>query len=311
MDFIFNSNFQMEDDKIIDEVLQNNSEIHNIQNIPIISKGTVKIEFNDWKASGFFLKFQRNKGPFHCLLTNQHVITSYMVNNKETITIKYDNENKELKLKLNPTKRIIVCFQDFYELDVTLVEITKDDKIKEEFYLSPKVNYNYSFKDFCGKDIQIVQYPGGNDLSYSEGKITRLYNNDENIFYHSSSTQRGSSGSPVVLKGEHTVLAIHKGSNLKENAGIFIKNIVEIMKDYSKKNLNFKNKNNNIQNSLKTIVTGSIPMIHIISNMIGEKCTKCGHLTERHNLIENTEDIWECQDCSTNTNICALKLFNY
>ena len=301
----------MEDDEIIDEVLQNNSEIHNIPNIPKISKGTVKIEFNDRKASGFFLKFQRNKKPFHCLLTNQHVITSDMVNNKETITIKYDNENKELKLKLNPTKRIIVCFQDFYELDVTLVEIIKDDKIKEEFYLSPKVNYNYSFKDFCGKDIQIVQYPGGNDLSYSEGKITRLYNNDENIFYHNSSTQPGSSGSPVVLKGEHTVLAIHKGSNLKENAGIFIKNIVEIMKDYSKKNSNFKNKNNNIQNSLKTILTGSIPMIHTISNMIGGKCTKCGHLTERHNLIENTEDIWECQNCPTNANICALKLFNY
>ena len=301
----------MKDDKIIDEVLQNNSEIHNIPNIPKISKGTVKIEFNDRKASGFFLKCQRNKEPFHCLLTNQHVITSDMVNNKETITIKYDNENKVLQLELNPKRRIIVCFQDFYKLDVTLVEIIKDDKIKEEFYLSPKVNYNYSFNDFCGKDIQIVQYPGGNDLSYSEGKITRLYNNNENVFYHNASTQPGSSGSPVVLKGEYTVLAIHKGTNLEENAGIFIKNIVEIMKDYSKKNLNFKNKNNNIQNSLKNFATGSIPIIHIFSNIVGGKCTKCGHLTERHNLIENTEDIWECQDCPTNTNICALKLFNY
>jgi len=301
----------MEDDEIIDEVLQNNSEIHNIPNIPIISKGTVKIEFNDWKASGFFLKFQRNKKPFHCLLTNQHVITPDMVNNKETITIKYDNENKELKLKLNPTKRIIVCFKDFYKLDVTLVEIIKDDKIKEDFYLSPKVNYNYSFKDFCGKDIQIVQYPGGNDLSYSEGKITRLYNNNENIFYHNSSTQQGSSGGPIVLKGEYTVLAIHKGTNSEENVGIFIKNIVEIMKNYSKKNSNFKNKNINIRNSLKTFVTGSIPIIHIFSNFVGGKRTKCGHLTERHNLIENTEDIWECQDCPMNDNICALKLFNY
>ena len=301
----------MEDDEIIDEVLQNNSEIHNIPNIPIISKGTVKIEFNGGKASGFFLKFQRNNKPFHCLLTNQHAITSVMVNNKETITIKYDNENKELKLKLNPTKRIIVCFKDVYELDVTLVEIIKDDKIKEDFYLSPKVNYNYSFKDFCGKDIQIVQYPGGNDLSYSEGKITRLYNNNENIFYHNSSTQQGSSGGPIVLKGEYTVLAIHKGTNLEENAGIFIKNIVEIMKNYSKKNSNFNNKNINIRNSLKTFVTGSIPIIHIFSNFVGGKCTKCGHLTERHNLIENTEDIWECQDCPMNDNICALKLFNY
>jgi len=301
----------MEDDEIIDEVLQNNSEIHNIPNIPIISKGTVKIEFNGGKASGFFLKFQRNNKPFHCLLTNQHAITSVMVNNKETITIKYDNENKELKLKLNPTKRIIVCFKDVYELDVTLVEIIKDDKIKEDFYLSPKVNYNYSFKDFCGKDIQIVQYPGGNDLSYSEGKITRLYNNNENIFYHNSSTQQGSSGGPIVLKGEYTVLAIHKGTNVEENVGIFIKNIVEIMKNYSKKNSNFNNKNINIRNSLKTFVTGSIPIIHIFSNFVGGKCTKCGHLTERHNLIENTEDIWECQDCPMNDNICALKLFNY
>ena len=54
----------MEDDEIIDEVLQNNSEIHNIQNIPIISKGTVKIEFNDGKASGFSLYSKEIKNLF-------------------------------------------------------------------------------------------------------------------------------------------------------------------------------------------------------------------------------------------------------
>ena len=65
-----------------------------------------------------------------------------MANNKEIIKIMYDNETKELDLCLDINKRIIVCFKDFLQLDITLVEIIKGDKIKDEFFLLPDINNN-------------------------------------------------------------------------------------------------------------------------------------------------------------------------
>ena len=74
----------MEDYNIINEVYQNNSPINQIKNISNISKGTVKIAMKDDSfGSGCFLKLERNKKQFYCLITNQHVINSEMVEKKK------------------------------------------------------------------------------------------------------------------------------------------------------------------------------------------------------------------------------------
>ena len=307
----------MEDNEIIDEAFVNNNRIHVIpNNIQLISKGTVKIQINTKIASGFFLKIKRDNKPFHCLITNQHVITKDMVDNKEAITIIYDNENKVLKLRLDIKKRIIVCFKDFYYLDITLVEIIKDDKIKDEFYLLPDVDHNNQFQNFNKKNIEIVQYPEGKVLSFSGGKIEELNKDNANIFYHTASTTVGSSGSPIILKGEDKVLAIHRGAlkGQNKNIGIFIKDIIDIMKDFKKANLNYSYKvNNNINlfsDFCKNAYNISEPFVHILLNKFDGRCTRCNHLTKSHTTIENTNDIWLCKDCPMDYNICCFKLFN-
>ena len=304
----------MEDDEIINEALINNNRIHIIpNNVQLVSKGTVKIQTNTKIGSGFFLKIKRNNKPFYCLLTNQHIITKDMVDNKETIEIIYDNEKRKLDLSLNIRKRIIVCFEDFLELDITLVEIIKDDKIKEEFYLLPDINHN---NNFLNKNIEIVQYPKGKVLSFSDGKIEELDKKNENIFYHSASTTFGSSGSPIVLKGGDKVLAIHRGTvkGQNKNIGIFIRDIIDIMNEFAKKNFKDTNKvNNNINqfsDLFKNVYNKSEPLVHEILNMFDGECTRCHHLSKSHTLIENTNDIWQCSDCSSNDNICSFKLFN-
>ena len=225
--------------QIMNQILINNN-IKKIDNIYPIFKGTVNIELkNKDSGSGFFMKFLRNKKLFYCLVTNEHVIQQSMVKNRDKIMIKYENKTKEFSLELNEKERIIVCFGNYpINIDVTVVQIISKDKIDDSYFLSPCMNYyeSFSYYQLMGRNIQIVQYPKGGELSYSEGKILSLYPQNINIFFHNSDTEFGSSGGPIILKGEDKVLAIHKGVYMYkyENVGIFIGAVVDLLRNYKR-----------------------------------------------------------------------------
>ena len=221
-----------EEDDIINEHYEKEKSqciINKIDNIFKVSRGTLKIELENETGSGFFLKFKRNNKPFYCIMTNHHVITSDLIKDKKKVIIKYENETKELSIDLNNQERIIICFQESIDIDMTILEIIPKDKIDESYFLEPNT------KQFEPKEkakIQIVQYPGGGELSYSNGEILGNYEKNKNMFLHDSGTFEGSSGSPIVLKGEEKVFAIHKKDN--KNIGIFIKKIIDIIENYKK-----------------------------------------------------------------------------
>ena len=223
-----------EKEEIINEININNN-IISMGNVFKVCKSTVKIEIKGkGKSSGFFLKCKRGEKPFYSIMTNQHVISSDIIHQCKTIVIKYENETKELNIELNEKERIIICFDESLKLDVTIIEIIKKDNIDEEYFLYPYENKIENSEDFIGQKIQVVQFPGSKDLSLSNGKITGIDPNNYNNFYHNSDTEKGSSGSPIVLDGEDKVIAIHKGSikNKKKNIGIFIGIIINLIKDY-------------------------------------------------------------------------------
>ena len=223
----------------IDEVLFPNKNIIKINKLYHIAKCTITLEIDNYRASGFFLKFERNNRPFYCLMTNQHVIKSKYVEKKQKIRIIYDNRNKYLDLTLDREERIIICFEEVLSVDATLVEIIPKDKIDDSYFLIP--NMHYSYLNNIPQEIQVVQFPHGGYLSHSKGEIVGIYCDNINYFFHTASTQFGSSGSPIALDNDGEVFAIHKGStqNKEFNVGIFIGNLVEIMKLY-KKNGKFK-----------------------------------------------------------------------
>ena len=78
-----------------------------------------------------------------------------MVQNKEEILIKYDNEKKYFNIKLDKTERIIECFQDndSVQIDVTLIEIIEKDNIDDSFFLYPNMDYNDNKEQLINKDI--------------------------------------------------------------------------------------------------------------------------------------------------------------
>ena len=89
----------MEEYKIINEKHHYNSALNKIKNLSNLSKGTVKIAMKDDSfGSGCFLKLEKNKKPFYCLITNQHVINSEMVEKKKKLLYTMIMMKKLLKL---------------------------------------------------------------------------------------------------------------------------------------------------------------------------------------------------------------------
>ena len=187
-------------------------------NLHEVCKSICKIIYKNRFGTGFFIKLYIEEKELFCLMTNEHVITKEMIELKEDINIKYDCEKKWIKIKLDDNNRYIKYDKN---IDVTVIDIK--DKIKEKFFLIPNIDNI----DYINKDIYIVQFPEGNNLSYSEGKIKDINNNE---LIHDADTKAGSSGSPILLKNTTEVIGIHKQGNedRKENYGTLIKSITKL-----------------------------------------------------------------------------------
>ena len=224
----------------IDEEIQGGNIIY-MNNIYKLLKSTIKIIISTGGVgTGFFIKFQRNNKNFYCFMTNQHVIKPKMIENKESIAIYYKNESKTLILSLNTTERLIFCLEKDYNVDVTIVEIIPKDNVNDSYFLIPCYNEkieSFEYEQYFNKKIQIIQYPKGDKLSYSEGIISGCDpKSNIHIFLHTCETRKGSSGGPIVLKGEERVIGIHKGKirDTSENVGIFIGMVFSVLKFYKK-----------------------------------------------------------------------------
>jgi len=209
----------------VNEVKNNNFKIKNISNQYKAIKSACRIECSDNVGSGFFIKLKKNNKPFYCLMTCEHVINKRMIDSKEIINVQYDCRIKSINIKLD--SRFIKSYK-YLGIDATVIEILEKDGVKEEFFLLPNYDYKNGYKQFENKSIVIIQYPGGKDLSKSDGTIieTNQYSHD---FTHISSTESGSSGSVIVLSENSEVLGIHKQCSLEkhENYGSFIGPIID------------------------------------------------------------------------------------
>ena len=81
--------------------------------------------------------------------------------------------------------------------------------LKIFFKIDPNL-FKYDKNFLKENDIFILQYPKGNDLSFSYGKILSL---DNGIIRHSTSTDNGSSGSPIIRRCENNyIIGLHYGT---------------------------------------------------------------------------------------------------
>ena len=162
-------------------------------------------------ASGFFILLFKEGQPFPCLITNEHVVKKKMIEDKVKIIVLYDNETKDLEIKLNTEERFIKVFSEF-NMDVTVIGILPKDNISKEYFLSAFKDYIDNFDIFLDKKIMILEYPNG-VMSVCSGEIIRISKNKKYEFIHNLGNDKGSSGSPIFLEGTTRVIGIHKGAN--------------------------------------------------------------------------------------------------
>ena len=172
------------------------------------------------------------------ILTCNHSITQEDIDSKPKINIyigKSGNEEK-LVITLDDKNRLIKTYDD---LNVTLIQILKEDNIKEKRFLYPDLNYeNFGFSIYKDSEVFTAGFP--NVEIYKEGRhissgvITNI--NDEYNFEHNCDTRRGSSGSPIIniIK---LVIGIHFGGdkNNEKNFGIFIGAIIDKLNNEDEK----------------------------------------------------------------------------
>jgi hypothetical protein len=171
----------------------------------------VKIYSNGKNGSGFICKIKDKELNFsYALFTNNHVLGEEELQEGEKISFEY--KNKSRYIKLNDDRKI---YTD-KEIDYTCIEIKKNDNF-EDFFLIDQDILSGNSSQYKNEDLIILQFPQGNEISFAQGKVKEI--NNDNIFY-TTSTQEGSSGSPLIIRKniqKYYVIGIHYGSQKGKN----------------------------------------------------------------------------------------------
>ena len=158
-----------------------------------------------------------------------------MIKDQDFFEVDFDSQKKQSKINLNKSERYIQTFR-FLNIDASVIEIMpKKDGIPEEFFLAPNSNYLNNYEQYENEEIYIIQYPEGNSMEKSSGKISEVNPFTFEIF-HEASTLHGSSGSPIYKKGTSDIIGIHKGFNKleKKNFGYLIGPIINLIERNAK-----------------------------------------------------------------------------
>lgn len=197
------------------------------------------------KGTGFFCKIPLpDKTSINVLVTNYHILNKEYLNSNKHIKYSMNNEENFYEILLDDSRKIYTN----EELDVTFIEITKKDNIKHFLEIDEQIKHEKNFYPelFNKKPIYILHYQKGAKLLVSYGIINGINNNE---IMHTCSTEKGSSGSPILSLKSLKVIGIHKGFNTKykNNQGIFMKNlIVEFLKFLQEKKLQKTNSETNL-----------------------------------------------------------------
>ena len=197
--------------------------------LEIAEKSVCEIIKDYGYGTGFFCKIKTLNKEMYCLITNDHVLTKFILLNKEYIEIKLNNEI--IKISLNIYRKI---WND-EELDFTCIEIIEEDNIIDKIipfelddncYIS-----NYNNNEYKKKGIVIPSIGITKEIEIPQG-IIYYVNKCQDMFIHDCNTEKGYSGAPIILINNLKIIGIHKGFDKKKNKniGIYFQKIINKIK---------------------------------------------------------------------------------
>jgi len=201
--------------------------------------------YSENPGTGFFTKIEN----ISVLITNYHVLKKGEIKKKGEINYSFGSEKKIRSITYEPNTRKIYYNED---LDYTAIEILNQDNIEEKHFL--EIDKNIERNNFIHYPIYLLGYPGegilNNEIHVSYGIIQKI----EKRIIHLSSTDKGSSGSPILSLKNCKVIGYHFGNYSEEKVNV---NLGTFIGDFEKKIFNesieiFK-KNNQSLNEIKII----------------------------------------------------------
>ena len=231
-----------------------------------MKKSICKIYMDDGtKGTGFFCKLpypdKDNLKSF--LVTNNHVIDeSHLRKDKK---IEFTINNDKIKHKLIIGDRKVYTSKKY---DTTIIEIFEDeDNIKDFLELDFDINDEELNNVYINKSIYILHYPKNEKVSVSYGIIKSIDLSNNYDIFHFCSTDKGSSGSPMLNISTNKLIGIHKGAsnNYDYNKGCLL---VYPFKEFISKQKTKKSK------PVKMLLKNNLNFINKPSSIFGESLLK-------------------------------------
>ena len=191
------------------------------------------------KGTGFFCKipYPNKDHLLAVLVTNNHVINESHLGNDKSIYFSIDNDKIKNRIIIGDRK---VYTSELY--DTTIIEIYEDkDNINYFLGLDFDINEKDCNDIYINKSVYTLQYPNNERVSVSYGIIKDTSKNYD--IFHLCSTDKGSSGSPILNINTNKIIGIHKGtySNQNYNKGILLfypfKEFLSQMEENNKNNM--------------------------------------------------------------------------
>ena len=206
-------------------------------------------------GTGFFCKipYNENKDLLRVLITCNHVLDNNDIKSGQKTKIElFDTSEKILDMD---DSRITFTSPE-NEYDITIIEIKEQDQLKINYIIEIDENINIKeelIKNYKKKDIYLIHYPFGNEVSLSFNRLIDLDTKKSKI-EHKCGTEQGSSGGPIFNSRNRKLIGIHTGTKKflysKINSGILINapinEFIKIPKPKREKEDKF---DNNIENT--------------------------------------------------------------
>ena len=187
-----------------------------------------KIETNEAFGSGFLCKipFGSKQNLLPVFITNNHVIDENYIKKVGVIIFTKENDpNYYYNISFDIPRRFYTDKND----DFTIIEIKHEDNIELNSFLEIDDNIESPNPDltYKNKEAYVIHFPLGNNAELNTGQIKSI--KKDNKIFHKCSTNKGSSGCPILNSETCKVLGIHKASvnNKDENVGIFIRYLID------------------------------------------------------------------------------------
>ena len=218
------------EEKCSTDELSKKKELYSEQLINSVVSIEYKLDEDNKVFTGFFIKIPdyKNETNFNFLIINENIISEKTNEEKITIEVsfrKINNEEKRL-IDLDENERYIKYDNKY---NYTIIQIIDGDKIMEDQYLIPDLNYKDGYEFYINKSCDLVRYKKSDEkqVSLSQCAISKI--KEDHKFEYYLETQNDSLDSPLICLCDNLVIGINIQYNMENNTnyGTFIGVIID------------------------------------------------------------------------------------